>query len=150
MSLPPRNLARGIVVAAAIATLPASVIAFANAPAARTVHAGPLAAQFRGCVAAGWCRLQLDTREVHASAALRVRPDGVPTARGSDGVAVAIRDRLNALLSSMIHQHKRIVLYDLRELDDGSFAARVVVNEADVALDPALAALRKRASGITD
>jgi hypothetical protein len=66
--------------------------------------------------------------------------------QGDDSFALAVRDRLNAVLASMIHQHKRIRLYDMRELDDGTFAATVTVNEADVASDPALVELRGTAS----
>ena len=77
----------------------------------------------------------------------RVRPDGVPRARGNDALAITIRDRLNALLASMIHQHKRIRLYGLRELDDGTFGAAVTVNEADLASDPALLELHRTAPG---
>ena len=57
---------------------------------------------------------------------------------GDDAVSIAMRDRLNALLASFVHQHKRIVLYDLRELDDGTFAATVTVNESDLRSDPIL------------
>ena len=69
---------------------------------------------------------------------LRVRPAGVPRISGDEDVALALRDRLNALLASMIHQHKRIELHDLRELDDGTFAATITVNGAELAADPVL------------
>ena len=72
---------------------------------------------------------------------LRVRPAGVPHISGDEDVALALRDRLNALLASMIHQHKRIELHDLRELDDGTFAATVTVNGVELATDPMLAQL---------
>jgi len=62
---------------------------------------------------------------------------------GDDIVSIAVRDRLNALLASMIHQNKRIVLHDLRELDDKTFAATVTVNGADVAADPMLLELQR-------
>jgi ABC-type taurine transport system ATPase subunit len=75
---------------------------------------------------------------------LRVRPDGVVRAQDGDAVSVAVRDRLNALLSSMIHQHKKIVLLDLHELSDGTFAATVIVNDANVASDPILLELREK------
>ena len=58
--------------------------------------------------------------------------------RGDDAISIAVRDRLNAMLSSFVHQHKRIVLYDLRELGDGTFAATVTVNESELASDPVL------------
>ncbi len=44
----------------------------------------------------------------------------------------------------MIHQHKRIELHDLRELDDGTFAATVTVNGVELAIDPMLAQLGAR------
>jgi len=55
-----------------------------------------------------------------------------------------MRNRLNALLANMIHQDKHIVLRDLRELDDGTFAAAVTVNGVDVASDPILLELQKK------
>ena len=61
-----------------------------------------------------------------------------------DGISIAVRDRLNALLASMIHQHKRIVLHDLRELDDGTFAATVTVNGVNLASDPILVELNEK------
>jgi hypothetical protein len=67
-----------------------------------------------------------------------VYPDGVPRTFFDEVAATAVRDRMNALLASMIHQHKRIVLHDLREAGDGAYAARVTVNEADLASDPVL------------
>jgi hypothetical protein len=94
--------------------------------------------QFRGCEAAGWCRFSTSAAEPP----FRVQPDGVARAPEGDAVSVAVRDRLNALLASMIHQHKRIVLYDLRELSEGMFAATVIVNDANVAWDPILVELR--------
>lgn len=63
---------------------------------------------------------------------------------GDEPVANALRDRLNAVLASMIHQHKRIVLHDLRELPDGTFEAEVTVNEAPLAQDPLLLDLAKQ------
>ena len=72
---------------------------------------------------------------------LRVRPAGVPLISDDEDIAIALRDRLNALLASMIHQHKRIELHDLRELDDGTFAATVTVNGVELATDPMLAQL---------
>jgi hypothetical protein len=63
---------------------------------------------------------------------------------GNDALAIAARDRLNALLANMIHQHKRILLHDLRETEDGTFAATVTVNGANVASDPILLELRRK------
>ncbi len=68
---------------------------------------------------------------------------------GDDAGSIAVRDRLNALLASMIHQHKHIVLHDLRELDDGTFAATVTVNGVNVASDPILLELREELTGTT-
>jgi hypothetical protein len=67
-----------------------------------------------------------------------VYPDGVPRTFSDEVAATAVRDRMNALLADMIHQHKRIVLHDLREAGAGAYAARVTVNDADLALDPVL------------
>lgn len=74
----------------------------------------------------------------------RVRPDGVSRMPGDDAVSIAVRDRLNALLASMIHQHKRILLHELRALDDGTFAATVTVNGENLATDPLLQELQQR------
>ena len=60
-----------------------------------------------------------------------------------------MRDRLNALLASMVHQHKRIVLHDLREDGDGMFAATVTVNEADLASDLIVLELERKFTGTT-
>ena len=68
---------------------------------------------------------------------------------GDDAGSIAMRDRLNALLASMIHKHRRIVLHDLRELDDGTFAATVTVNGLNLASDPTLLDLREKLSGTT-
>ena len=55
-----------------------------------------------------------------------------------DAIAIAVRNRLNSLMSNMIHQYKRIELEDLRKLDDGTYAATVKVNGVDVSEDPTL------------
>jgi hypothetical protein len=47
----------------------------------------------------------------------------------------------------MIHQSKRIVLHDLHALGDGTFAATVTVNEANLASDPILVELREKLTG---
>ena len=73
-----------------------------------------------------------------------MRPDGVSRTPRDDGISVAMRNRLNALLANMIHQSKRIVLDDLRELDDGTFAATVTVNGVNLASDPILLELRDK------
>jgi hypothetical protein len=93
-------------------------------------------AQFRGCESAGWCRFKVEPSPPGEESLIQVRPDGVT---GFEGTAAATkRDRLNALLASMIHQHKQIRLESLRTLNDGTFAATVIVNGADVAADPQL------------
>ena len=71
-----------------------------------------------------------------------VHPRGVLSA-DTPTRALAIRDRLNALLSNMIHQHKHIELHDVRARDDGSYDATIVVNGTDVASDPLLTQLEK-------
>ncbi len=68
---------------------------------------------------------------------------------GDKAISVAVRDRLNALLASMVHQHKRIVLHDLREVEDGAFAATVTVNEVNLASDPILLELLGKFMGTT-
>lgn len=114
-----------------------------------TAHAEPPApaaveAQFRGCAAAGWCRFWIEPTRPSGQSLYCVRPDGVMRAPGDAAISIAVRDRLNALLANMIHQAKHIVLHDLRELNDGTFAATVTVNGVDLASDPALLELREK------
>ena len=116
----------------------------AQTPAPHPRHAAAVKAQFRGCESAGWCRFWIESLDPLAQSPHRVRPDGIPRMHGDDALSNAVRDRLNALLAGMIHQHKRIVLHDLRELDDGTFAARVTVNSASLASDPILLELREK------
>lgn len=73
-----------------------------------------------------------------------MRPDGVSRTPGDHAIRIAMRDRLNALLANMIHQSKHIALHDLRALDDGTFAAAITINGADVASDPILLELQKK------
>lgn len=101
-------------------------------------YAGALTATFRGCDSAGWCRFWIESLDPHALRLLRVYPDGVMRSSSENAVSVAVRDRMNALLANMVHQHKRIVLHDLRKLEDGTFAATVTVNELNLAVDPVL------------
>ena len=108
-----------------------------------TVCADAVPAQYRGCESAGWCRFWIEPRNPKEEPVHRVRPAGLARMRGDDAVSIAIRDRLNALLASFVHQHKRIMLYDLRELGDGTFAATVTVNEADLREDAILQELRE-------
>ncbi len=116
----------------------------AEPPASHPGHTGPVEAQFRGCESAGWCRFWIEALNPLAESLHRVRPDGVSRIPGDDATSIAVRDRLNALLASMIHQSKRIVLHDLRELNDGMFAATVTVNGANLASDPILSELNER------
>lgn len=105
-------------------------------------------ARFRGCESADWCRFSIEPPDSSQESIYRVRPDGVSRMPGDGALFIAVRDRLNALLSSMIHQYKHIVLHDLRELDDGTFAAAVTVNGANLASDPILVELRANVTGM--
>jgi hypothetical protein len=105
----------------------------------------PAEAQYRGCDAAGWCLFQVESRHPLAESLVRVRPVGVAQATPGAPIALELRDRLNALLASMIHQSKRIVLRDLRPLDDGTFAAAVTVDGVELAEDPFLVEAGRRA-----
>lgn len=111
-------------------------------PATRAEAPASLEAQYRGCDAAGWCWFRVEPSTAATDPMLRVRPDGVVGVSGNDAMASAVRDRLNALLASMIHQHKYIVLHDLRALGDGTYAAAVTVNGLNVESDPILRELR--------
>ena len=106
-------------------------------------------AQFRGCESAGWCRFWIEPLDPLAKSLHRVRPDGVPSVPGDNAISVAVRDRLNALLSDMIHQAKHIELHDLRKLDDDTFAATVTVNGTNVASDPIVLELRAKVARTT-
>jgi hypothetical protein len=102
-------------------------------------------AEFRGCESAGWCRFWIESPE----SLVRVRPDGVPQSSVRDATSNAVRNRLNALLSNMIHQAKHIVLHDLHELDDGTYTATVTVTGVNLAADPVIAELREKAARAT-
>jgi hypothetical protein len=106
-------------------------------------------AEFRGCNAAGWCGFWFVPTRPSEEPLHHLWPDGVVRAPADRAIAVAVRDRLNALLANMIHQNKQIVLHHLRELDDGTFAATVTVNGQDVASDPTLLELRNQLSSTT-
>ncbi len=121
----------------------------AESPASRASHNEPVEAQFRGCEAAGWCRFWIEPPDPTVESMRRVRPDGVSRMPGDGAFSIAVRDRLNALLASMIHQHKQILLHGLRELDDGTFAATVTVNGAKLASDPMLVELSATAGATT-
>lgn len=118
------------------------------APAVLAVQSGSTIqdVQFRGCDTVGWCRFWVDSPD-SAGSMVRVRPNDVARMSGNDALSVAVRDRLNALLSDMIHQAKHIDLNDLRKLDDGTYAATVTVTGVALASDPVLAELRERAAG---
>jgi hypothetical protein len=137
----PKLLAAG---AALLGLLSVPMTIRAEPPAPHPGHAAPVEAQFRGCESAGWCRFWIEPLHPLAEPRRRVRPDGVSRMPGDDAISIAVRDRLNALLANMIHQSKRIVLHDLRELDDGTFAARVTVNGANLASDPILLELHEK------
>ena len=104
----------------------------------------PVTAQFRGCESAGWCRFWIESLDPLAQSLHRVYPDGMPDAEGNEELAIAVRNRLNALMSSFVHQHKRIVLYGLRDRGDGTWTANITVNEAALEEDPALRELGAR------
>jgi hypothetical protein len=132
--------------AALLALLSAPITARAEPSAAR-LQAEPLEAEFRGCDAAGWCRFRIASLEPPGGALYRVRPEGVARVPCEEATCIAVRNRLNALLADMIHQAKRIVLHDLRKLDDGTYTATVTVNGQAVASDPILVQLREGRSG---
>lgn len=123
----------------------ATAVGFLLLPASiRAASPDPVPAQFRGCNSADGCRFWVEPRNALEEPVRRVRPDGIPSPQGQNTVSIAVRDRLNALMSSFVHQHKRIVLYDLRELGDGTFAATITVNESPLAQDPVLDALQEK------
>lgn len=132
---------------AVLSLLSVSMTARTEPAAPRSSQAAPVEARFRGCEATGWCRFWIESVNPASQCLRRVRPDGVVQTHGDDALAVAVRDRLNALLASMIHQHKHILLHDLHELGDGTFAATVTVNGANVASDPMLSELRRQLTG---
>ncbi|MEK6211402.1 MAG: hypothetical protein AABM64_13710 [Pseudomonadota bacterium] len=142
----PNLLAAG---AALLGLLSVPMTIRAEPPAPHPGHAAPVEAQFRGCESAGWCRFWIEPLDPLAESLHRVRPDGVSRMPGDSAISIRVRDRLNALLASMIHQSKRIVLHDLRELDDGTFAATVTVNGAKLASDPILLESHEKVTGTT-
>ena len=118
--------------------------ALASAADSAALPSDRVEVQFRGCDTEGWCRFSMVQPEPSSPMLYRVRPRGVPRSADDPAASVAVRDRLTALLSSMIHQHKRIVLIGARRLEDGSYEATVVVNEADVANDDVIRVNRER------
>jgi hypothetical protein len=113
---------------------------------AQTGYAAVLDAQFRGCDSAGWCRFWIESLDPAGQSLQRVRPEGVLWTSADKAISIAIRDRLNFLLSDMIHQAKHIELGGLRELSDGTFAATVKVNGEDLASDPTIQRLHSKAT----
>jgi hypothetical protein len=111
--------------------------------------ASPVEAEFRGCESAGWCRFRIDSADPSAAVLYRVRPDGIARIPVENAMSTAMRNRLNALLSNMIHQAKHIVLDDLRRLEDGTYAATVTINGANLARDAMVVELQKQAAGKT-
>ena len=112
-------------------------------------HASPAEAEFRGCESAGWCRFWIDSVDPSAAVLYRVRPNGIARIPYENGMSAAMRNRLNVLLSNMIHQAKHIVLNDLRRLDDGTFAATVTINGINLATDPIVVELQEKTAGKT-
>jgi len=132
-----------LLAAALLGLMSMSVAARADQPAS------PVEAEFRGCESAGWCRFRIDSADPSAAMLYRVRPDGIARIPVENAVSTAMRNRLNALLSNMIHQAKHIVLDDLRRLDDGTFAATVTINGENLATDPMVVHLQEQAAGKT-
>jgi len=134
--------------AAFLGLLSAAMTVCADPPVHYVAHADPVEAQFRGCDSAGWCRFWIEALHPSEESLYRVRPNGVLRTPDDAAISIAVRNRLNTLLANMIHQNKRIVLHDLLELDDGTFAATVTVNSEDVASDPTLLELRQKHSSV--
>ncbi len=111
------------------------------------VAASDAAVAFRGCDDTRTCRFAFISGSAMHGELLRVVPDGVGWREADDATARAMRDRLNALLSSMIHQHKQLKLHGLRSTQGNGYAARITVNGADVAEDPVLLGLTQRVVG---
>ena len=143
MLLIPKASSNPLFIAGAlIAFIFAALTVCAAPPETQASNVEPLAAHFRGCESAGWCRFWIESVNPLAQSLHRVYPDDIPQSFDDAAISIAVRDRLNALLASMVHQHKRIVLHGLRENEDGTFAATVTVNEENVASDPILQELR--------
>jgi len=117
----------------------------AQTPASPQTGSAVQEAQFRGCDTAGWCRVWIEAPDP-ARSMVRVRPNDVVRMSGDDALSTAVRNRLNALLSDMIHQAKHIDLNDLRKLDDGTYSATITVTGIALASDPVLVELREKAA----
>ena len=99
-------------------------------------HPDAVGAEFRGCESARMCRFWIKSSTPSTESLHVVRPNGVFAGTDSDATSIAVRNRLNSLMSNMIHQYKRIDLQDLRKLDDGTFAATVIVDGIELSADP--------------
>ena len=110
-----------------------------------TSHPDAVPAEFRGCESARKCRFRILSSTSLTESLLIVQPDGVSAGRDGSATDLAVRNRLNALMSSMIHQHKPIDLQDLRKLDDGIYGATVKVNGMELSADPTLKDLMETA-----
>jgi hypothetical protein len=141
---PARTLWRACAVLLGLMSVP--VHAGASQPAAFPADGAEV--RYGGCESEGWCRFWVESPHSPSHVRYRVRPVGVPQAGGDATMARAVRDRLNALLASMIHQHKRIELRGTRALDDGTLAATVIVNGANVSSDPILRELLEKPAGV--
>ena len=126
-----------------VLTTPAALRA--QTPASARSSAVIQEVEFRGCDTAGWCRFWVDSPDP-AQSMVRVRPNDVLRMSGDDALSNAVRNRLNAMLSDMIHQAKHIDLNDQRKLDDGTFTATVTVTGVALASDPVLVELRAKAA----
>ncbi len=127
-------------------TCRAVALALALAAQAQAAAVESVPAQFRGCESAGWCKFWVEWHNASEESIQRVRPCGIAEMRGNDAVSIAVRDRLNAMMSSFVHQHKRIVLYNLRDRRDGTYEAVITVNESPLEEDPVLQDLAKERS----
>ena len=124
---------------ALLASLNYSPAVHGGQPATSEVsHPDAVPAEFRGCESARTCRFWIESSTPVNESLYVVRPNGVSTGMDGDATAIAVRNRLNSLMSNMIHQHKRIELQELRKLDDGTYAATVKVNGMDLSADPIL------------
>ena len=102
-----------------------------------------VSAEFRGCESAYSCRFWIASSPSTFESLYVVRPNGLIIETHREVIAIAVRNRLNSLMSNMIHQHKRIELQNLRKLDDGAYAATIEVNGMDVSADSILVNLTK-------
>ena len=150
MIFAPKASSNLLLAAGALVVLISTPITICAAPPEpQPMYAEPLKAKYRGCESGGWCRFWIESLDPRAQSLFRVYPDGVPRAFGNAAVSIAVRDRLNVLLVNMVHQYKRIVLHNLREVEDGMFAATIIVNEAKLASDPILLELHSKIRGQT-